>query len=327
MAMATMLGINIACGTALVFYTVRIAYLLFPSRLLALGAGAMIAFYPTFVYSVSTYHALNLYILLLLVVFHLCLSVERYTVVNAALAGLLTGMAALARTEYIVLAGAGLLGALLTHRNWRLTAIAASCAILVLLPWTMRNYFVFERFIPVANSAGFNLFKGFNPEANGSGDWVDNHGVAKRLVGQRVSNVAFDKNYESAKDQVFRDAAIAFMKEKPVQSFVVLPIKKVLLFWLFDVYDPIAHKVVYQAAFWPVFLLTLVGLFTAWRSGFLVEPAHRTVLILFAFQTIVMMGYAVHLRYRMNVEPFLFIYAAFGGIVALGALRRKFSNG
>jgi hypothetical protein len=40
-----------------------------------------------------------------------------------------------------------------------------------------------------------------------------------------------------------------------------------------------------------------------------------------------MMGYAVHLRYRMNVEPFLFIYAAFGGIVALGALRRKFTNG
>jgi hypothetical protein len=36
-----------------------------------------------------------------------------------------------------------------------------------------------------------------------------------------------------------------------------------------------------------------------------------------------MMGYAVHARYRMNVEPFLFGYAAVGTVGLWGWLQRR----
>jgi hypothetical protein len=35
----------------------------------------------------------------------------------------------------------------------------------------------------------------------------------------------------------------------------------------------------------------------------------------------VMMSYAVHARYRMNVEPFLYAYAAAGAVGVWGRLR------
>ena len=59
------------------------------------------------------------------------------------------------------------------------------------------------------------------------------------------------------------------------------------------------------------------------RSGCFARPDHRTVLILFAFQTLVMMIYAVHARYRMNVEPFLYAYAAVGAVGLWGWLHRR----
>src|SRR5207253_843243 len=58
-ALATMTAFNVVCGTAIVYYTMRIARRLFPHSPVALGAGLLVALYPTFVFSVATYHALN----------------------------------------------------------------------------------------------------------------------------------------------------------------------------------------------------------------------------------------------------------------------------
>jgi hypothetical protein len=58
-------------------------------------------------------------------------------------------------------------------------------------------------------------------------------------------------------------------------------------------------------------------------SGCFAQPDHRTVLVLFAFQTLLMMSFAVISRYRMNVEPFLYAYAAVGAMGVWGWLRRR----
>jgi hypothetical protein len=113
-----------------------------------------------------------------------------------------------------------------------------------------------------------------------------------------------------------------YMKSHPLRSFVVLPIYKAALFWIFDVYHPVSHKPLYQLQFWPLFVLSIVGLAMAAHSGCFAQPDHRTVLVLFAFQTLLMMSFAPISRYRMNVEPFLYAYAAVGAVVVWGWLRR-----
>src|SRR5262249_31449432 len=146
----------------------------------------------------------------------------------------------------------------------------------------------------------------FNPEANGCGNCVD----INALVSRELKAVPLNRNYENASDDVFYNATIDFMKSHPLRSFVVLPMYKVVLFWIYDFPEPITHQFLYQLQCWPLFVLSIVGLAMAARNGCFARPDHRTVLLLFVFQTLVMLIFSVHARYRMNIEPFLNVYAA-----------------
>ena len=314
LALAIMTALNVLTGVGIVYYSIRAAWALFGSEVISLVVGIAMALQPVFVFSAATYHALNVYVLLLLIVFDLTLSTRRQTYAMSVLVGLLAGITVLVRLEYLVLVGAIILGSLITHRQWKMTVVVAVAAFVVIAPWTARNYTVFHQFIPVSNATGELLFLGFNPETNGSGTWVDSNKIPERLLGRELYAVPLDRNYESARDKVFYDAAIDYMKSHPLRSFVVLPIYKAALFWIYDFFDQKTHQPLYQLQFWPSFVLSIIGLTVAARSGCFARPDHRTVLILFAFQTLVMMMYAVHARFRMNVEPFLYSYVAVGAV-------------
>ena len=202
LALAMMTALNVLIGAGIVYYSIKVARALFGSEVIALLVGIVMALHPVFVFSVATYHVLNFSILLLLIVFDLTLSTRRQTYAISALIGVLAGIAVLLRTEYLVLVGAIIFGSLITHRQWKMTAVAAVAAFVVIAPWTARNYAVFHQLIPVANSEGYNLFKGFNPEANGSGKWVANNEVMERLLGPELNSVPLNRNYENARDKV-----------------------------------------------------------------------------------------------------------------------------
>jgi hypothetical protein len=310
-ALATMLAINLVCAVALVALTGVIALKLTEDRMVALLAMAILAGYPTFVFSVATYHAVNLYLALFSAAIAFVFVVNQLRWPHAVVLGVLGGLAALARTEYVILFGALFAMAFLPKRQLRLFLLATAVSAAVVLPWTARNYIVFDRFIPVANSTGFNLFKGFNPVANGSGDWIDNTPYSGQIVGDDIAAVPLDRNYENASDDVYRKHAMAFIEAEPFRAFVELPIRKVLLFWVFDIYDPIAWNPLYQVAFWPVFIATIGGFVVMLRHGYARDRRFQTILAIFAAQTFVMIFYAVHLRYRMNMEPLLFIMASY----------------
>jgi len=311
-ALAAMIAFNVACGTAIAYYVYRIAKTLFRTETVALAAAAIAGLHPVFVFSVATYHALNFYILLLLFIVDLSSTRYQATFMRAILIGVLLGVAALTRTEYLVLGGAVLLGALWRHRLPWTTLASLVVAAAIILPWTIRNYIVMERFIPVANSAGYNMFKGFNPEANGSGHWVDTHDVRKKFLDAKLAAIPYTRNYESDVDDMMHSAAKDFIATHPWQAFVILPVKKILLFWFFDYHDPVTHSLMYQISFWLVFLLSTTGIVLCGTQGLLLRnPDHRTIMTLFVTETLVMASYAVHARYRMNVDPFLFCYAAY----------------
>lgn len=309
-ALAVMLAINVIGGTVIVYYCGRIAETLFKSQSIALIAALIAALHPVLVYSVATYHGVNVYLPLILCLFDLSSSRYTLTRLRAVSIGLLFGIIILIRTEYLFLGLAILAGTLLAHRRFTLTALSVVLAFCVVSPWTYRNYVTFHRFMPVVSTTGYALFKGFNPMANGSGHWNDTHQVAQQLLGTELAKIPKTPMYEVALDGVFHKAADEFIAQNPVQAFLVLPVRKVALFWLFDVYDPTTHQLLYQLAFWPLFLTSILGMGIAYRYGLFAEPDHRVVLIYFLAQTIVVTGYAVHARYRLNVEPFLFGYSA-----------------
>ncbi len=322
LALAAMLAINFLLGLGIVALTGLIGMQLSKNRLVAVLAMMILAVYPTFVFSVATYHAIQLYLFPFLLAIVIAFGITKPLPRHAVLLGLLGGIAALSRTEYVLLFGALFAATFVPWRHLRLFLLATVVSAVIVLPWTARNYIVLDAFIPIANSAGFNLHKGFNPLANGSGDWVDNHADLTRgdTIAHRFADVAFDEHYEKSRDDVFREIAFEYIRDKPGEAFGILAVKKILMFWIFDVYDPMAWQPLYQIAFWPIFVASVGGFIILLRRGYMRDTRFRIILALFATQTLIMALYAVHIRYRMNVEPVLFVFAAYFFVWLLGQI-------
>lgn len=309
--------LNILCSVAIVWLTARLAEELTGDRLVAVLAAVIVATYPTFVYSVVTYHALNAYTAVFLAALLLIMQQARAADnTRLIVIGLLGGVAALLRSEFVLVMGALYITLWIVTRRTRDFVVLVLLSALVVGPWTLRNYTVFDRVIPVASSVGYNLWKGHNPAARGSGDEIEKTGAAIRQLGDKVAAVPHDRNFEIAVDSVFRDAAIQHIKTHPVETFV-LGLKKNLLFWLWEAYDPISWQLAYLIPHVITTALTVFGLVLAFRHG-IGGPALFIVAVV-VIQSLINAAFSVHVRYRMTIEPILFVYAA----VALVALARS----
>lgn len=125
---------------------------------------------------------------------------------NALLTGLIIGLATLTRGQALLLpivvvvwliiallktggvafgdeAGEQVTAPRVAFLTWKKTAMTAVLvglvAIVVVLPWTARNYRVFHRFIPVSANTGTNLWIGNNPAADGRYMWPVGNPLAR----------------------------------------------------------------------------------------------------------------------------------------------------
>jgi hypothetical protein len=96
------------------------------------------------------------------------------SVLGLLASGLVLGVAALTKSQAILLPlvlGLPLLASAPRGpglgRWFRTTLLAGIGMLMVVLPWTVRNYAVFHTFIPIATNGGYNLLTGNNPSARG----------------------------------------------------------------------------------------------------------------------------------------------------------------
>ena len=320
--LAAFLVMNLTLSMAIVYFIHTITFKLSNSHGAALCAMAIATIYPTFAVSPTTYHAIQIYLFLFLCGVNVVLSSYRISNKKIVLLGVIGGLAALTRTEYILLFGAIYTGSFLIYGRYKNFLLATLISALVVLPWTVRNYIVFEEFIPVANITGFGFIKGFNEHANGSGDWVDNNNIIQDIAGEYSYSISGDRMFEFTYDQFLLKEAKKFVAANPVDAFLYLPIKKMALFWGFDVYDPMSYNIFYQIALWTTFVLSMGALLygrnrvaSQLRGRDIYAYRIRVVVGIFIAQSFVICIYAVHLRYRMNVDPFLFSLAGVGLVI------------
>ena len=75
----------------------------------------------------------------------------------------------------IILMTLGLIGYLTKDKlrqSLRYLSLSAIVAIAILAPWTIRNYIVFDRFVPISTNGGFNFWRGNNDVTTGS-PWTE----------------------------------------------------------------------------------------------------------------------------------------------------------
>lgn len=148
---------------------------------------------------------------------------------SAAAIGALVGATALLRSEAVLYFGLLALWTL----SWRIPVrrriitIAAMLAagVLVMSPWWVRNYVVFDRFIPLSTNGGVVLWNGNNPLARGG--TVD--ALPENWRGESPPPDLFYHGWstlgELESSERFRGEALRWIRENPGRFLLLLPLK------------------------------------------------------------------------------------------------------
>lgn len=322
-ARAIWLGASLAAGLANVWMVFRLAQALARSRLAAFLAALTLAVYPTFVMVTATYHQTNWAVFFLLAIALVAIRIataERPRLADAALGGLLCGLATLNRSEMLLIGPAVI--ALAAFWRWdvgavlRVGAAAALAMAVVLSPWVIRNFVVFGHVIPAAQSTGYNLWKGYNPYTNGSGNMSEEPagGPGDQARWRIRDQVAPGPGYETRLQEAYKEAFESYVSQASPGRLVELAANKVVLLWGFDWTDRrITGQLAYLLPWVGANLLVLAGLFVVWRDRR--STPGGAVMVCLATLGLLTAAYAataVHARYRMHIEPFLFVFAGSG---------------
>lgn len=304
------------------------------NRSVALGAAIAAVFYPTLIYYDAQLLITSLMVLLtLLLTWQLLRTEESGQRHDFILAGLLLGLAGLARPNILLLGPALAIWGVLVLRprfGWRGAAVRYAllglAACVVVAPVTIRNAVVGGEPVLIAWQGGFNFYLGNNRDASGwaavapgidqswMGGYLQAIAIAEDDAGRPLSrSEVSDYWYDRGWDEI---------RQSP-EHFVGLVFRKLLLFGNGyeipnnqDIYLHQQHSAVLKPLMWkspfyfPYGLLApfaLLGLFftlKAWRRYLLVY------LILSAY-TLSLLLFFVCARYRQPLIPLLLLLAAY----------------
>jgi hypothetical protein len=93
---------------------------------------------------------------------------NRYLVINAAISGLLLGLAALTRSVILSFAALAILWIWLNLKRPRLAVVAAAALLVTITPWIVRNSMLAGKPTGIETSLGYNLYVGYHPQSTGT---------------------------------------------------------------------------------------------------------------------------------------------------------------
>jgi hypothetical protein len=175
--------------------------------------------------------------------------------VRAALwCGLLLGAAVLVRPGTLIFAPLAAL-ALLRQRRAALAAIFAAATLIVVAPWTARNYARHGRVVLVASDGGVTFWTGNNALARGEGDFAANPDIRRASDALRAQHPGLT---EEQLEPIYYREALAWIAANPL-DWVVLELRKV--FYLIVPIGPSyrLHSTPYFAASVLSYLAVLAG--------------------------------------------------------------------
>ncbi len=248
------------------------------SRLLSTESGARwcsiisTLFLPA-AYSVTTFSGSPLYHLFGALIVLFAIRVIQFSQLsNVILLGVCCGMMTLLRSEFFLLSF--LLIALVVFysrqkysfsQKLKMLVVSAGVCMLIITPWTVRNYKLFDRFVPVLSHPWFEIWRGNNAEvASGSlfsketYVWVNPMQFPEII--KKMDATAYDRFFEVRVNDIFQASALEFMKANP-GKVLFLGAKKIFYLLTIDMADPSVRNSIYILSMLVVIPLTLFGLY------------------------------------------------------------------
>lgn len=299
-------------GTVAVWLTYRLALRLGSGEEPSLIAAGIVAVYPGMIVYSTLAQTEMLYIVFFLVALLLLLNLmDSPDVVTGIALGIVSGLAALTRVVF-----AGFLPAALAVLLWRYRsnfrgvavpfALAALCAVLTILPWTIRNAGLFGELVPITSGGGSSFLTGNSPYATGTYRTLEGF-ESYVAAGGRERGIDAGSVNEVERSRLEGSMGRAYVLTHPVAA-LGLALKKTYIFWVYpithsDSYLPL--QAVAVGADGLLALLCVVGAVALWpdRRKFIV-PA-LALLFFWAVQAVL----HAEARFRLPLVPLTAVIA------------------
>jgi 4-amino-4-deoxy-L-arabinose transferase-like glycosyltransferase len=262
-------------------------------------ASFIYAIFPEFIYANCSFNGTLLFhigILLIFIVIHKIDSTQlpkKHTV----LSGIIFGILILMRTE-VVLFLLIVICYLIFEKKTKLSLTIFFVAFIIISPWMLRNFLVFEDFVPLSTSFGVNFYRGHNPYAVGV--WADD-GIAQEL--KKFEN---DPKFEQRMNVLMFRHGIKSIKDNPGRD-VIVSLEKIIQLWLINYSDPRVFHTLYLIPALILFILFVIGFykFYSWEK-------HKYLLLFFIYFTLTIFIFFSLPRYQSMMKIAMLPFTAEG---------------
>jgi hypothetical protein len=261
-------------------------------------------------------------LLMVLLVMALDRAWNRRRTSDAILAGLIGGVLSLAMPDilaYLLLfAGAAIVALHQGAPRFRIAFLVVFTALLVIAPWSARNWTRFHTICLVSSNGGFNFYMGNNPMTHHEVDYTSIVTLDKNLGG------ALARADEFERDRILRREGIRFIIQNPGETTTNF-LERSAIHWGFRrenvtaLLGAFGSNATAQPGFvlyiW-IYLLSYVAVLIPALLGFLrARPRLRElapIWLAFLYSTAVAALFVVQTKMRLiKVEPFLLLFAAY----------------
>ncbi|MEW6620523.1 MAG: glycosyltransferase family 39 protein [bacterium] len=293
----------------------------------------LLVFYPSAIYFCGQIYTEGIFIFLLTISMFYAIKVyKKPSLKNQIICGILIGLSILTRPILLPFLPFIFIWCILIFKQKKVAimnfSIITLFILLTLSPWTIRNYIVHHRFVPIATLGGPSFFVCNNPfEKNGI--WYMPNEAEWRQMGEKPPNMAtrppspyistdfgaplwwWKDLSEVENEKKHYRLAINWIKNHP-QEFIKLCGKKLIRFWEWETQSaaPIAqkYKLINLLSYAILLPFMVIGLFFSFKE-FKKFAIIYLLILQFTLNTILFYGST---RFRTPLDPYLLIFASIG---------------
>ena len=193
-----------------------------------------------------------------------------------------------------------------------ITACMVSCVIMfaLILPWTLRNLHVFDRFVLISSNAGANLWMGNNPDTKGGYMPLPETGI--------INEVDRDRYFNKKAWEYIRQEPLAFVTRSVKKAFMLHDRETIGVSWnengleqRFGSNTLMYLKIINNLYWWLILVCGFCGLILLLRQRTWQELVTLPILTAWVYFTAVQSIIVTGDRYHIPSDPFIAMLAAF----------------
>lgn len=278
------------------------------SRSSGLIAAGLTSILPEFIYAANTIGSTIVYHVGIILILLYLYRIELLRAKDYFLLGGIFGTLIYFRSEFVLYLLIFTITAI-AARKIKPALITIFTVIVLLLPWQIRNYAVFDSYVPLSTSGGLNFYRGHNPYS--IGDWGDESvfNELKKHIGRN--------DYEIEMNRIYFDRGMETIRNQPGREFL-LSFEKIFHLWIINPSDVRTKNLFY---FLPSLFILLFAVLDVIKTHS--WQKHKYSYLFFIYSTLIAVIFFALPRYQTMMKIVLIPFASFGIEWFLNSIRKK----